>query len=409
MFRISSKQGSDPESSYSLVLELNQLEEARLKTDNDIQVQGGVWAQKKTTQLQVNEVDNKCAEDSVAIPDSKAQTLTRIFELASDESLIDHPLCADCAGQVRRDLEVRTSEVQLEIEDYQCALLRLSNETQIALPDQTFLSDMDALDSEVQAQEQQLENLQECLQQLDLQLQDLRDSSVHLDNMENQYWVNYSRLYDNLQDQLEEKDRLSSKLQYSEDLLRYLQQTDVYNDVFQIWHEGIFGTISGLRLGQTRDEPVEWEEINAAWGQALLLLQTLSEDCKFVFQQYRLHAQGSRSFISDVSSSYQLYGPPTSKLISSSFDKAMVAFLHCMKEFEDFAQQSDIQAGKEQLFSYPFEVEGDKVGTLSIKYTLNNKQKWTKSLKYTLANLKWLLKWYKETELQASSQLQKKN
>lgn len=36
-----------------------------------------------------------------------------------------------------------------------------------------------------------------------------------------------------------------------------------------------FGTISGFRLGRLRDE-VPWQETNAAWGQAVLLLDMLT-------------------------------------------------------------------------------------------------------------------------------------
>ena len=42
-------------------------------------------------------------------------------------------------------------------------------------------------------------------------------------------------------------------------------------------HDGPFGTISGFRLGRTPEAPVEWDEINAAWGQAVLLLYTMSQ------------------------------------------------------------------------------------------------------------------------------------
>lgn len=37
--------------------------------------------------------------------------------------------------------------------------------------------------------------------------------------------------------------------------------------MFRIWFDGPFGTISGLRLGRTSSIHVEWDEINAAWGQ----------------------------------------------------------------------------------------------------------------------------------------------
>eukprot|EP00967_Tisochrysis_lutea_P042920 scaffold51711_cov22-Tisochrysis_lutea.AAC.1 len=42
-------------------------------------------------------------------------------------------------------------------------------------------------------------------------------------------------------------------------------------------HDGPFGTISGFRLGRTPEAPVEWDEINAAWGQAVLLLHTMAQ------------------------------------------------------------------------------------------------------------------------------------
>jgi hypothetical protein len=53
--------------------------------------------------------------------------------------------------------------------------------------------------------------------------------------------------------------------------------------MFRIWHDGPFGTISGFRLGRTPECPVEWDEINAAWGQAVLLLHTMAQQAKLNF------------------------------------------------------------------------------------------------------------------------------
>lgn len=61
------------------------------------------------------------------------------------------------------------------------------------------------------------------------------------------------------------------------------QSTNVLNDTFRIWHDGPFGTISGFRLGRTPEHPVDWNEINAAWGQAVLLLHTMAQQCKLNF------------------------------------------------------------------------------------------------------------------------------
>jgi beclin len=78
----------------------------------------------------------------------------------------------------------------------------------------------------------------------------------------------------------------------------------VYNDAFCIGHDGVFGTINNLRLGRvpgvpvrpilyvillqrlTSPDQVEWAEINAAWGQTLLLLYTIARKLDFVFEKF---------------------------------------------------------------------------------------------------------------------------
>ena len=76
----------------------------------------------------------------------------------------------------------------------------------------------------------------------------------------------------------------------------------MYNDAFCIGHDGVFGTINGLRLGRVPGVPVspiatsdvfhsqedfqvEWAEINAAWGQTLLLLYTIARKLEFSFEK----------------------------------------------------------------------------------------------------------------------------
>ena len=70
---------------------------------------------------------------------------------------------------------------------------------------------------------------------------------------------------------------LSSQIEAADAQLEALRRTSVWNDVFHIWHTNAFGTIGGFRLGRTAAEPVPWEEINAAWGHAVLLLHTLAQ------------------------------------------------------------------------------------------------------------------------------------
>ena len=66
--------------------------------------------------------------------------------------------------------------------------------------------------------------------------------------------------------------------------LAKLSRTNVYNDAFCIGHDGVFGTINGLRLGRSANVQVEWSEINAAWGMTVLLLSTIARKVGFVFE-----------------------------------------------------------------------------------------------------------------------------
>ena len=109
--------------------------------------------------------------------------------------------------------------------------------------------------------------------------------------------------------------------------LAALQETNVLNDAFHIWHDNEFGTINSFRLGRLPrihvsvgkcevlvsnwdDDDVagenrlsgfdircarlvtgvaswgwqvEWDEINAAWGQASMLLYTMAQTCRLNF------------------------------------------------------------------------------------------------------------------------------
>ena len=58
---------------------------------------------------------------------------------------------------------------------------------------------------------------------------------------------------------------LDAKLAVGLAHLEKLEQTDVLNDIFHIWHDGHFGTINEYRLGRLPSQQVEWNEINAGF------------------------------------------------------------------------------------------------------------------------------------------------
>lgn len=57
--------------------------------------------------------------------------------------------------------------------------------------------------------------------------------------------------------------------------------------MFLFRHSGQFGTINNFRLGRLPSVPVEWNEINAAWGQTVLLLHALANKMGLRFKRFR--------------------------------------------------------------------------------------------------------------------------
>lgn len=65
-------------------------------------------------------------------------------------------------------------------------------------------------------------------------------------------------------------------------------------------YNGHFGTINGFRLGRLPTVPVEWSEINAAWGQSVLLLHSLAKKMDFTFERFKLIPYGNHSFLESL-------------------------------------------------------------------------------------------------------------
>ncbi|EQC30078.1 hypothetical protein SDRG_12139 [Saprolegnia diclina VS20] len=188
----------------------------------------------------------------------------------------------------------------------------------------------------------------------------------------------------------EERSSVSTFAVHASDVLRCLQRYNVFNDTFHIWHEGSFGTINGLRLGRLPSKPVEWAEINAALGQATLLLATVAGRANLTFARHTPVARGSYSKMltaqsKDKRKEYPLYSDG-SFFQRQKFNQALVFFLECVDE-------AGVRAMREEpSLRFPYKIYKGKIGELAISVGGNDEQ-WTRALKYLLTHLKWLLAW----------------
>lgn len=142
---------------------------------------------------------------------------------------------------------------------------------------------------------------------------------------------------------------------------------------------------------------VEWSEINAAWGQTLLLLATVAEKLQFGFEGWRLKPMGSSSRIENidmqgdtpkVAGSLELFSSgdlPIRLWMYRKFDAAMVAFLDCLKQLGAFVETRDAN------LKLPYPIIKDKIGDACIRLAFNPDEEWTRACKYTLTCAKFLL------------------
>uniref|UniRef100_A0A3Q2ZNH0 Beclin-1 n=1 Tax=Hippocampus comes TaxID=109280 RepID=A0A3Q2ZNH0_HIPCM len=321
-----------------------------------------------------------------------------LFDIMSGQTDVDHPLCEECTDTLLDHLDTQLNITENECQNYkQC--LELLSQLQVE-DEETLLGELEHLKEEEAALVQQLEAVEEQRAAVAQELTQSRGQSQQLEKEELQYQKEYSEFK---RQQLELDDELKSvdnQMRYCQIQLDRLKKTNVFNATFHIWHSGQFGTINNFRLGRLPSVPVEWNEINAAWGQTVLLLHALANKMGLRFQRYRLVPYGNHSYLeslTDKSKELPLYCSGGLRFFwDNKFDHAMVAFLDCVQQFKDEVEKGDTGF----CLPYRMDVEKGKIedtggsgGSYSIKTQFNSEEQWTKALKFMLTNLKWGLAW----------------
>lgn len=325
----------------------------------------------------------------------KMEVSAAMFDVLSGNSNIDHPLCEECTDTLLEYLKEEVRLVEIDCIKYSQHLQILEYKKM-----EPKLSDLEKEFQDLVNEEEQVMKELENLQQEGLAIKEAileqEKSAEKLSLEENKYWMEFTR---HRKDQLDADDELKSiecQLSYSKNQLEKLTKTNVFNATFHIWHAGHFGTINNLRLGRLPASPVDWSEINAAWGQATLLLAALARKINLTFDKYVLVPYGNHSYIQVIKDQRELplYGAGGFKFYwDTKFDSGMAAFMDCLQQFKDEVQQ---QKG-EKAFSLPYKMSKGKIEdattSYSIKIQFNSEEQWTKALKFLLTNLKWSLAW----------------
>ncbi|XVE77272.1 hypothetical protein DITRI_Ditri13aG0048900 [Diplodiscus trichospermus] len=319
------------------------------------------------------------------------------FEIATTQTQVEQPLCLECMRLLFDKLDKEVEDVTRDIEAYEACLQRLEGKPRDVLSEANFRKEKLKIEEEERKLEAAIKEIGKQNAEVNAELKELEQKSNPFKELEERYWQEFNNFQFQLIAHQEERDAILAKTEVSQAHLELLKQTTVLNDAFPIWHDGEFGTINNFRLGQLPKIPVEWDEINAAWGQACLLLHTMCQYFRPKFHyRIKIIPMGSYPRIMDNNNNtYDLFGP-VNLFWSTRYDKAMTLFLTCLKDFAEFAHSKDQENNipPEKRFNLPFKIENDKVGNYSITQSFNKQENWTKALKYTLINLKWALYWF---------------
>ncbi|EFA06871.2 Beclin-1-like protein [Tribolium castaneum] len=319
-----------------------------------------------------------------------------LFDTLSGNSNIDHPLCDECTDYLLEILEQELIDTQTDYDDYLRYYKMLQNDT-----NEPKLSELEKELEDLKAEGNRFLEELEALKKEEIELQNaIKEQEAEarrLDKERNIYYKEYTKHQKNYTQACEDAKSLECQLNYTQIQLDKLKKTNVFNATFHIWHKGHFGTINNFCLGRLPSAPVDWSEINAAWGQTALLLSALARKINLTFERYRLVPYGNHSYIEVIGEQkeFPLYGSGGFKFLwDTKFDNGMAAFLDCLQQFQEKVEK--LEKGNKQ-FCFPYRTNKGKIedndASYSIKIQLNSEEQWTKAMKFMLTNLKWGLAW----------------
>ncbi|RMZ81218.1 hypothetical protein DV737_g2647, partial [Chaetothyriales sp. CBS 132003] len=374
----------------------------------------------------------------------------KLFAILSSHSDIDHPICSECTSLLLQSYTARLAAATRERDAYDGFLKQLEQNTAASVGEEDAKAEKEVVDLQKEDEErmQDLVALEKEKSQLEAELAGLEEESKALDEEEQEFWASRNAFDEEMHLLNTDLASLQLKFLHDEQQLERLQRTNVYNDTFCIGHDGSFATINGLRLGRLPGHNVEWAEINAGWGQTLLLLATVAERLGYEFQGYRLRPMGSTSRIekleypqraptgsqSSVPSSqgfkstpdlsqpkvtaFDLFSSgeiPLARIrIYNKFDNGLAAFLDCLAQLGDYVDKlpaggDDVRPGPARAPStrsvvpkavFPYRIQGDKIGTdksgfvsikLGVGFQQQQDENFTRACKYALTCCKFLL------------------
>ncbi|XP_045854675.1 LOW QUALITY PROTEIN: beclin-2-like [Meles meles] len=322
------------------------------------------------------------------------KTIRDIFDILTGEKDMDHLLCEDCTDKFLEQVDIQLI-IESENQSYKYWMGRIREEET-----KTLQEELEDLELEEARLVQELKEVEKNQERIAEDLEAAWAETKMLDQQDEQYWRDYSYLQWQQRELQNELKSMKNQLRHAQIQWGRLKKTSVFSATFEIRHDGPVGIINSFRLGCLPTTPVNWKEINMAWGQTALLLLTLSNKIGLEFQRYQLIPCGNRSYLKSLTDDpielplFCIAGQKTCSHVK--FDQTVMAFLDCMQQFKEEAEKAKwglCLPYRIHVESGLMEDSGSSGEFYSIKTHLNTEVQWTKTLKLMLINFKCSLTW----------------
>ncbi|TMW56223.1 hypothetical protein Poli38472_008871 [Pythium oligandrum] len=257
--------------------------------------------------------------------------------------------------------------------------------------------EVEHIQEKIQFYEDELHALEENLSLMSVEREEIQSRQKSLDveyeaivKEEDAMWQAFNDLQFNDSAFRDRRDSASVQLETLERMMETTRAHSVLTEAYVIGQTGPFGVINGFRMGQMPTVHVEWNEINAAFGECALLLHTLAGIVGLEFTGFKIVPLGSFSKIVRLSSlrmEYSLHGSDQDNFAESRFNLGLGAWITCVGQLLAHVESQD------RTLKLPYKISKHSINGYSVLYLKNKHSEWTKALRYTLTNLKWLLKW----------------
>ena len=169
----------------------------------------------------------------------KIKMASQLFDILSEQSDVDHPLCEECADFVidQMDHELRLLEDECrEYKNYSEEIGK-NNQDEIDLEEiENLKQKLEELQNTEKKLMKELDEIQIQHKQLDEELEKQTTALQRLYDDEDKYWHEYNNLRNGVFGCEDEQQSIDNQLRYAQAQLDRLKRTDVFNATFHIWY-----------------------------------------------------------------------------------------------------------------------------------------------------------------------------